>query len=163
MSASFAARVEALRDSWAERRELSGFVGAHDFATQFALLGTLHAWSLAAAAEVSHVYGDSVRITASGPPDRSQGCPAFSLTIEERFAVRFALAQRRRLGESLWYVGVTLTSPGADREPSAAGPERRNGRWSRGRLEELLLALLSSYERARAVEDRAQAAPGDGT
>ena len=30
----------------------------------------------------------------------------------------------------------------------AAGPERRNGQWTRGRLEELLLSVLGAYERA---------------
>jgi hypothetical protein len=35
-----------------------------------------------------------------------------------------------------------------------AGPERRNGQWTRGRVEDILLSVLGAYERAASEQTR---------
>ena len=66
--------------------------------------------------------------------------------------VTFSLAERRRMGGSRWFIAVSVATAGPGGSAVAAGPERRNGQWTRGRLEEVLLSVLGAYERS--VADR---------
>jgi hypothetical protein len=144
---SFADRVEALRDSWAERRRIAGFAGAHDLASQLELLQTLHGWAAEAVADIAAVYGPALPIVLSPRPEPPGERASFSVAIAGDFGIAVALAERRRVTGPRWHVSVLVRSPGSG--PVAhAGPERRNGQWTRGRLEDILLSVLGAYERS---------------
>lgn len=145
---SFSQRVQHLHDSWDERRQIKGIAGAHDFDSQFQLLTTLHEWAEGAVDEIRQVYGDGVHISLSPAPVRDPYGPAFSASLSDSFTLTFALTERRRMGGSRWFISVSVGSSGAAGSVVAAGPERRNGQWTRGRLEELMLSVLGAYERS---------------
>ncbi|MEO8540814.1 MAG: hypothetical protein ABI577_13825 [bacterium] len=145
---SFQRRVELLRDSWAERRQLKGLASVHDFESQLSLLSTLHSWAEDATADVLAVYGNTLTMNVSPPPDGKSTSQAFSVTLGESYTVTFSLTERRRMGGSRWFISVTVGAGGPGGSIVAAGPERRNGQWTRGRLEDILLSVLGAYERA---------------
>ena len=155
---SFSQRVQKLHDSWNERRQIKGIASAHDFDSQFQLLSTLHSWAEEAVSEIRQVYDDVVHISLSPAPLRDPDGPAFSIYLGQAFTLTFALTERRRLGGSRWFVSVSVGSSGATGGVVAAGPERRNGHWTRGRLKELLLSVLGAFERSQADPD---VAPSD--
>ena len=145
---TFLSRVADLRDSWSERRALSRFAGAHDFDSQFRLLLALHGWASQAAADVASVYVDGMPLSVSPWPERADLPPAFSVSVAGQHAATFSLGERPRLGGSRWHISVLLIAGRRDGAVSHAGPERRNGGWTRGRIEDLLLSLLGAYERS---------------
>jgi hypothetical protein len=145
----FRRRVEQLRDTWAERRTLRGLAGAHDRASQAALLQTLHGWATAAAAEIRAVYGGGLPVHVSALPAGDESATAFTVSIARDYTLTFALVERRRMGGARWHIAVTMSTAGPRGASVAAGPERRSGQWTRARLEELLLSVLGAYERAR--------------
>ncbi len=145
---SFQRRVELLRDSWAERRQLQGLASAHDFESQLRLLATLHAWAETATADVLAVYGAPLTMTVSPKPDSESVSHGFSVTLGESYTVTFSLTDRKRMGSSRWFVSVTVGSGEPGGAIVAAGPERRNGQWTQSRLEDILLSVLGAYERA---------------
>jgi hypothetical protein len=149
---SFVQRVQALRDSWAERRLVQRLAGAHDFDSQYRLLTTLHTWVGEAARDISAVYGSAMSVSVSPVPDALSRTPAFSIVIGGAYTVTFALTERRRMGGPRWFVTVLIGSAGPGGAVAAAGPERRNGQWTRGRLEDVLLSVLGAYERATSSE-----------
>ncbi len=144
----FRRRVEQLRDAWAERRALRGIAGAHDRASQAALLRTLYSWAVEAAAEVRAVYGAGLPVEVSALPPGDEAS-AFTVSLARDYTLTFALVERRRTGGPRWHIAVTRSTPGPRGTTAAAGPERRNGQWTRARLEDLLLSLLGAYERER--------------
>ncbi len=154
----FARRVQTLRDSWIERRQVQSFASSHDFDSQYQLLLTLHRWAFEAIHDVQEIYRESVSIKLSPAPDGRGAHPAFSMALAGTYSVNFSLQERVRAGTSHWSVAACVISnaPGGIVVP--AGPERRNGQWTRGRLEELLLSVLGAYERSRS--DRARHSPG---
>lgn len=147
MGEPFRLRVAALRAQWEERREVAGFAGRHDFASQFALLLTLHRWASQAIAAVVTVYGETLTITLSPGPDETT-TPAFTLAIGEQFGAVATLVERRRSPAPQWGISVSVFSPQRDGAITTAGPERRAGQWSRSRIEELVLSLVGAYERS---------------
>jgi hypothetical protein len=144
---SFATRVQALRESWAERRQVARYSGSHDFDSQLQLLLTLHEWCSEAVAEVQSVYGDTLDIDLSARPNASEQPPGFTLLVGGSYAITFTLVERKRLAGSRWHVSVAVRSPGSG-TVTHAGPERRNGQWTRTRLEDVLLSVLGAYERS---------------
>jgi hypothetical protein len=146
---SFATRVQALRASWAERRQVARYAGSHDFDSQFQLLLTLHEWCSEAVAEVQSVYGDALDIELSPRPAASDQPPGFTLLVGQDYAVTFTLVERQRIAGSRWHVSVAVRSPGTG-TVTHAGPERRNGQWTRTRLEDVVLSVLGAYERSLA-------------
>lgn len=156
---SFSQRVRNLHDSWNERRQIKSIATAHDFDSQFSLLTMLHSWASDAVEEIRLVYGQAIHISLSAPPAREPYGPAFSALLGDSFTLSFALSERRRMGGSRWFVSVSVGSTGAGGGIVAAGPERRNGQWSRARLEELLLSVLGAYERSQA--DRTASTGGE--
>jgi hypothetical protein len=144
---SFQRRVTVLRDSWAERRALKGLAGAPDFDSQYGMLLAIYQWADDAAAGIRAVYGDTLAVTLSPRPEREGAAPAFVITIGDSFTVAFVLSERARMGSARWSVGVTVGSGGPGGAITAAGPERRNSQWTRGRLEDILLSVLGAYER----------------
>lgn len=148
MRESFAARVQALRESWAERRQVARYSSSHDFDSQLQLLLTLHDWCSEAVTEVRSVYGDSLAVDLSPRPDPAEQPPGFTLLIGGSYAITFALVERKRLSGARWHVSVAVRSPGTG-TVTHAGPERRNGQWTRTRLEDVLLSVLGAYERSQ--------------
>jgi len=144
----FSSRVQALHDSWEERRLVRGLAGTHDFDSQFRLLATLHAWAHQAVLEVGDVYGEAVTLAVSPPPERAGADTAFQVMIASAFVLTFSLTERRRVGSPRWSISVSFGSPGPGGGLVAAGPERRNGQWTRSRVEDLLLSLLGAFERS---------------
>ncbi len=159
---SFANRVQALRDSWIERRQVKGLASAHDFESQYRLLLTLHSWAVQGVEDICGVYDGAVSATVSPAPPETDSAPGFSVAMAESYMVTFSLAERRRMGGSRWFIAVSVATAGPGGSAVAAGPERRNGQWTRGRLEEVLLSVLGAYERSVAdrepVEMRARGA-----
>ena len=145
---SFLGRVQALRQSWVERRQMKGLTSAHDFASQYQLLLTLHGWANQNVGDVRAVYGPELRAVLSPAPGLEEGPPAFCVTFAEAYRVTFALTERRRLGAAHWFISVNTAGPRGG--AVAAGPERRNGHWTRSRMEEVLLSVLGAYERSLA-------------
>lgn len=142
-----------LRDAWAERRQLHGVAGVHDFDSQFTVLRTLHGWAEGAADEIRAVYDDGLAISVSPAPEATTRQPAFSMTVGDAHTLTFILEERPRPGGSSWFISVTMSSGGPG-GAIAAGPERRNGQWTRARLEEILLSVLGAYERANSEDAR---------
>ncbi len=149
---TFVSRVEALRDSWSERRTLLRIASAHDFESQFRLLLTLYDWATEAVEDVAAVYDRAVPLMVSPRPGRRVTEPSFSVSIAGHEGILFTLAERKLAGGSRWNVTAALTAGGRDGAVSHAGPERRNGGWTRSRVEDLLLSLLGAYERSRGEE-----------
>ena len=150
---SFSQRVQHLHDSWNERRQMKGIASAHDFDSQFQLLTTLRGWAEEAVAEVQGVYGETVHISLGPAPTRDPCGPSFSAFLGDSFTLAFALTERRRMGGSRWFIAVSVGSSGTGGGVVAAGPERRNGQWTRARLEDLLLSVLGAYERSLSDTD----------
>ncbi|MFN0145072.1 MAG: hypothetical protein ACKVT1_01060 [Dehalococcoidia bacterium] len=157
MPEPFVNRVQLLRDSWLERRQVGRFAASHDFDSQFRLLITLHEWAEEAVRAAASVYEGSPGIIASPRPHRSETA-AFSVTVGDRHSVTFALTERRRMSGARWHVSVSIAAQGPGGAVTQAGPERRNGQWSRARLEEVLLSLLGAYERSIEGSDAGSAA-----
>ncbi|MCL6644943.1 MAG: hypothetical protein K6U88_08195 [Dehalococcoidia bacterium] len=145
----FRRRVEQLRDAWEERRALRGIAGAHDRESQLALLRTLHGWAMEAAADIRAVYGPGLAVEVSRLSADDAAPAAFTVSVARDHTLTFALVERRRVGGVRWHIAVTMSTGGPRGSTVAAGPERRNGQWTRARLEDLLLSLLGAYERAR--------------
>lgn len=155
---SFERRVQVLRDSWAERRQVRGLAGVHDLDSQFNLLATLHQWAEAAAADIRKVYGESLAVSVSPLPRREDTAPAFAVTLGNSYTVTFVLTERSRMAGTRWFISVTVGSGGPGGAIAAAGPERRNGQWTRGRLEDILLSVLGAYERS--LSEPGKSGPG---
>ncbi|MEP6871740.1 MAG: hypothetical protein ABI939_07805 [Anaerolineaceae bacterium] len=149
----FSQRVQNLHDSWNERRQMKGIASAHDFESQFQLLNTLYGWAMEAVGEVHRVYGETVHLSLSPAPTRDPYGPSFSAFLGDSFTLAFALTERRRMGGSRWFISVSVGSSGTGGGVVAAGPERRNGQWTRARLEDLLLSVLGAYERSLSDAD----------
>lgn len=145
---NFQRRVELLRDTWAERRQLRGLAGVHDFESQLALLRTLHGWAEQAMGDIVRVYDHKISTAVSPLPDGASPSPGFAVTIGGNFTATFILAERRRMAGARWFISVTVNSGGPGGSIVAAGPERRNGQWTRNRMEDILLSVLGAYERS---------------
>ncbi len=139
-----------LREAWAERRQVKLIASSRDFDSQFALLTTMHSWALQAAEEIDRVYDGDVAVVVSPPPGPDKLAAAFSVFMAESFTLGFSLSERRRASDSSWFVSVAMGSSAGG--TVAAGPERRNGQWTRSRLEDLLLSVLGAWERSQADE-----------
>ncbi|MBK9613107.1 hypothetical protein [Candidatus Amarobacter glycogenicus] len=98
--------------------------------------------------DIAAVYGETLAISVSPAPAACDGNPGFSVTIGESYTVTFALTERRRMGGIRWFVAVSVGSGGPGGSITPAGPERKNGQWTRSRLEDILLSPCSGRERA---------------
>jgi hypothetical protein len=156
-SEPFVGRVQALRESWEERRQLRSIAGLHDYASQLRLIQAMHGWAEEAVEEIRTVYGGAVSISLSpcpeAPPDHREVELGFAVMVEPRFSAVFVLHDRRRAPGPSWGISVSVASDGAGATLLGAGLERRNGQWSRARMEGVLLSLLGAYERHLAAEE----------
>lgn len=149
---TFASRVQSLRDTWVERRQVGRLASAHDFDSQFRLLVTLHEWASAAVVDIAEVYGETPSVTVSPLPEHSDETPAFSIVVDAQHSLTLSLAERRRMGAPRWHLSISISAAGSAHSAANAGPERRNGQWTRTRLEDLILSLLGAYERSLSGE-----------
>ncbi|MEX1104047.1 MAG: hypothetical protein WED87_07340 [Dehalococcoidia bacterium] len=140
---SFRERLEELRDAWRERREVRPLAAARDFDSQRALLAVLHGWCEEAAALIREVYGEDLgaRVEPLEP-----GETEFSASVGTAPALVFSLTERDGTGRGNWTVAVRFAAPA-----TSAEPQRRNGPWSRARLEQLLLSAIAAHERRRST------------
>lgn len=145
---SFFQRVQALRESWAERRQVRALASSHDFDSQFQLLQLLHAWSHDAGSDVREVYGDELDVELGPEPRYDDRNPGFTLSLAPGYSATLVLVERQRTGAAHWFVSVTMNSAGPGGAAVSAGPQRRTGQWTRGQLEDLVLSLLGAYERS---------------
>jgi hypothetical protein len=142
---SFRERLEELRDTWNERREVRPLAAARDLDSQRALLGVLHRWCEDAAALIAEVYGDELAARVEALEDDQR---EFSASIGAAPALVFSLQERDGVGRGNWTVAVRFAEPA-----TAVEPQRRNGPWSRARLEQLLLSAIAAHERGRSAGD----------
>lgn len=145
---SFLQRVQTLRESWSERRQVRALASSHDFESQFQLLAMLHAWARDAVQDVQEVYGDELSVELGPEPGHEDRNPGFTITLAPGYSAALVLVERQRTGASHWFVSVTLNSAGPGASAVSAGPQRRTGQWTRGQLEDLVLSLLGAYERS---------------
>jgi hypothetical protein len=147
----FAARVRALHEAWDERRRVAQLASTHTFDAQMELLRTLYSWTTEAVADVQAVYGDRVSIGVTLPPAAEQRPPSFSVILADRHALTLSLLERNRGMGTTWHISVWLEAESPSTTGSRAGPDRRNGHWTRARLEDVLLSVLGAYERGRSA------------
>ena len=144
---SFVDRVRALRDAWEERRQLESLATHHDFVRQYRLLLILHGWCAEALAQLGTVYGPSLELDISPRPAAAGEDTGFQVTVAGAFSLAFAVTTRSREREARWSVSVRQRVSFPADNAVSAGPPR--GRWSRARVEDMILVLLSAYERSR--------------
>jgi hypothetical protein len=145
----FTYRLRQLRDTWSERRQTRSFAATNDFLSRFELLLCLYDWSTQAIAEVSSVYSGEIHVGVSPRPEKDDPNPAFNISVAEQYLITFAVTPRSRGRDETWQVVVSIFSNGPHGTTAVpAGPERRTGQWTRGRLEDVLLSVLSAWERS---------------
>lgn len=137
----FEVRVRSLREGWVERRE-SGFLSrSHDFDSQSRVLANIHRWASECIEDVRHVYGEAFPITIDPLDDSGP----FVITVGAIQRAAFELVDRGGAERSSWQVVARVATGGEDGE---APEERRVRHWRRSQVEEILLSLLSAYERS---------------
>ena len=137
----FEARVRSLHEGWVERRE-SGFLArAHDFESQSRVLANIHRWAGECIEDVRQVYGESLPIAI----DPLGGSAPFAVSVGAGRRAAFELVDRGSEERPSWQVVARVATGG---EAGEAPEERRVRHWRRGQVEEILLSLLSAYERS---------------
>jgi len=122
---------------------------SHDHRSQLQLLETLHRWARESCDDIGRVYGEGVAawVDPIGFED-ANGVASFHAMVAG-FTVIFLLVSHDPAAPR-WAVTATVL-PDGTRDAAIAGPERRHGHWTRGRIEDLFLSLLSAHERAAAA------------
>jgi len=116
-----------------------------DLASRFELLLVLYEWTERSIEAIRQVYGNSLAIELTPPPDLAARRLSFTATLEDAYRVSFELQPRDESGQH-WDLAVRLSTPDA---VTAAGQTRGAGQWTPSRVEDLLLSLLAAIERAR--------------
>lgn len=141
----FRYRVEALREAWRDRRDAARLSARRDQPAQEQLLRLLHEWVAASLVDVRAVYGPS--LPAFLDPESAEAAAAagaFTVTIGPG-AAAFALRQQRREGAHAWRIASTITVAG---QPLSAARGARARRWTRAKVDDIILTLLAAYERS---------------
>jgi hypothetical protein len=149
---TFAERVAALRASWQDTRTAARFGAARDRETQYVALQLVYEWARAAVDQIEAVYGAhlDLRISPLRPIEHPE--PGFVVEIEDFAAVAASLAEMKP-GEDRWHVTIATRVSG-ERTWAIVAPDRRHSFWTRSRVEDVLLSLLSALERARSRHER---------
>ena len=140
----FEHRLRQLREAWRERREVARLVHAADASSQLELLQTIHAWTSDCAATVGLVYGRELPIAVS-PRPRGIDDVSFVVSVAQAHRLVFSVVPRAGGG---WRISARNLSGGMS-SATAVGPSRRDGSWTRSRVEELILAQVAAFERSR--------------
>ena len=139
----FEARVRSLHEGWLERRESWLLARAHDFDSQARVLANIHRWASECIEDVRHVYGEALPITIDPLTEGAR----FAVTVGAGQCATFELVDRGGGERSAWQV---IAGVAADAEE--APEERRVRHWRRSQVEEIVLSLLSAYERSLSRE-----------
>lgn len=145
----FERRLRQLREAWRERREVARLVHSGDAASQLELLQRIHSWALDCVAAINRVYGPDLHVALSPRPD-SASDDSFVLTVAHVYRLAFSVVPRSGGG---WRVAARNLSGAAAGSVTAVGPSRRDGSWTRARVEELILAQVAAVERSRAEDE----------
>lgn len=141
----FEARVRSLHEGWLERRESWLLSRAHDFDSQQRVLSNIHRWASECIEDVRHVYGESLPVTIDSIEQDSR----FAIAVGAGQRASFELVDRGSEERPGWQVVARVA---ADGETGEAPEEKRVRHWRRGQVEEILLSLLSAYERSLSRE-----------
>jgi hypothetical protein len=140
----FEARLRSLRASWCERREIARFAHSADAPAQLELLQRIHAWCCDCVEAVGSVYGSDLPAATGARPSHEEA--AFALDFGGGRRLVFSLVRRSSGG---WRVGAQAFAGESPSLAAPVGPGRRDGSWTRARVEDLVLAQVAAIERAR--------------
>ena len=143
----FEARVRSLHEGWVERRESGILARAHDFDSQRRVLANIHRWASECIGDVRQVYDETLPLSIDPLEQDARGGAFFAVTVGAGPRVSFELVDRGSGERSSWQV-VARVGAGRDEAGAARLEERRVRHWRRSQVEEILLSLLSAYERS---------------
>lgn len=145
----FDARVRDLQRTWDEHRLTLQLSQANGFAAKLDLLRTIHGWIAESLVSIERYYGRAANPRLDPMPGPEQAQEGFRVTLFDLYSVRFFLSERRSGSAPTWAVAGEARAVGPRPTLSSVGPTRRHGVWSRERLEQILLSVVSQYERQR--------------
>jgi hypothetical protein len=141
----FEARLRQLRQAWRERREVARLVHSGDAASQVELLQRIHSWAVDCVDAINRVYGSDLAVNLSPSPG-GDADGSFVLTVAHSYRLAFSVVPRSGGG---WRIAARNLSGMAAGSATAVGPSRRDGSWTRARVEDLILAQVAAVERSR--------------
>jgi hypothetical protein len=143
----FAARLRQLKEAWEERRDVARLVQARDAPSQLQLLQRIHAWVTDCIAAIGSVYGAGLPASVSPRPHNLDDVSVV-VTVAQVHRLVFSVVPRSGGG---WRISArSLSGPSAvTGAATAVGPSRRDGSWTRARVEDLILAQVAAVERSR--------------
>lgn len=148
-SEQFEVKIRALRQLWDEKRQTAQLSTGDEFASRLELLQLIHHWLDDSLEAINRYYGD-VPGTRLGPvPGPDDATAGFTLTLFDQYMLRFRMVSRRGPAGQVWAVAGEAGNLGARPMLTALGPTRRHGQWTRERIEQILLSILSQFERDR--------------
>lgn len=142
---TFEDRVLQVHATWADRREVRDTSGSF-FDTQYRLLQKLYDWTSEAVETIQSVYGEQAVTALSPRPDADSRILSFEVRIGSTQTLSIALSETGRGGKSQWRIKAMVRLENG-RPSMAVGPARRTTVWTKRELENLLLSLLTAYER----------------
>jgi hypothetical protein len=145
----FEARLRQLRQAWRERREVARLVHSGDASSQVELLQRIHSWATDCVVAISRVYGPDLAVNLSPRPS-GEADRSFVLTVAHAHRLAFSVVPRSGGG---WRVAARNLSGMTPGSATAVGPSRRDGSWTRARVEDLILAQVAAVERSRGEEE----------
>ncbi len=157
-SEQFDGKIRALRQLWDEKRQTAQLSTGDEFATRFDLLRLIHRWLEESLVAIARHYGEAVGARLGPLPSPENATDGFTLTIFESYVLKFRLASRKGPVGEIWTVVGEAGNLGSRPMLTALGPTRRHGQWTRERIEQILLSILSQFERDRYEPDRAGSA-----
>lgn len=145
MDDTFPAKVAALHETWLTRRRTKYLSNRRDLTSRFRLLLVLYDWTRRAIEAIAQVYGESLSIELTPPPDLATDQLSFAVTLDGEYRLSFAIYQRDQAARQ-WEFDVQVSTPDSI---LSVGRSRGAGQWMPRRVEEALLSLLMAIERAR--------------
>jgi hypothetical protein len=147
---AFSDQVAALRENWRERRELRMLADqdGDEFGAQSLVLLRLYDWVRASLEEVELIYAGEIALSLSERP-HPPGCDWFRVAVGTDDGIEYSVSVtlvRASSGHAAIRATVTLPRSSA---PVAVAPARHFGAWTRRGMQNVLLSLLTAYERDR--------------
>ena len=100
--------------------------------------------------DIRNVYHDAMPASITPRPSESDQQPSFTVSVGTGNSATFALGAARRRNGREWHITAQITSAGGIAAEESGPAGRRVRRWSRRRVDDILLALLGAHERSRA-------------
>lgn len=142
---TFEDRVIQVHATWSDRREVRDASGSY-FDAQYRLLQKLYDWTSEAVETIQSVYGEQAVTRLSPRPDAGDRMLSFDVRIGATHTLNIALTETGRSGKAQWRIKAMVRLENG-RPSMAVGPARRTTVWTKRELENLLLSLLTAYER----------------